>query len=308
VSPEAVRVGIIWITVLVLVAVSAPSAFLSVANVANIGLSVAVTGVVAVGLTLAISTGAVDLSYPVVMSLSGITLAVLLESGWPLLLALAGTLCVAALVGLTNGALSVVFGVDPLITTLATNTILVSLLIIFTGSEVFAVAGETIEHIGRGRIGSIPVPLIIFAACAILGALILTRTVIGQKFTTVGNNSLASRLTGIRVARVQVTALVVSAAFAGIGGVLMAANTGYVTAADGERYLLPVIAAVVLGGTAVSGGRGSVAGTTLGVLVLGTIGNGMNIHNLGSSSKMIVEGLVVLGSMAYYAKSMLRKS
>jgi ribose/xylose/arabinose/galactoside ABC-type transport system permease subunit len=277
--------------------------FLSVGNFLNIGLAVSITGVASAGVTVALLSGSLDLSFPVVMSTIAVLLANLRTGDVPDVLAVALVLVVAAGCGVVNGVLTEGLRIDALLVTLATATILSGVLFMVTQSAIFKVPGVSFEVLGRGRTLGVPNPAIVLAIVFVVSHVLVRYTRFGQQTLLVGDNIYAARLSGIAVHATRIGALTYSALLAGVAGILLASSGGYATAADGEPFLLPVIAAVVLGGTLLGGGRGSLVNTLLGVLILGTVINGLSILNVSPSMRMVVAGAIVLVALAYYARS-----
>jgi ribose transport system permease protein len=277
--------------------------FFSVGNFLNIGLAVSITGVAAAGVTVALLSGSLDLSFPVVMSVSAVLLANLRTGDVPDLLAVLLVIGVAAVCGVLNGVLTQGLRIDALLVTLATATILSGILFMVTQSAIFQVPGASFEVLGRGRTSGVPNPAIVLAIVFVVSHVLVRYTRFGQQIMLVGDNAYAARLSGIGVSATRIGALTYSALLAGVAGILLASSGGYATAADGDPFLLPVIAAVVLGGTLLGGGRGSLLDTLLGVLILGTVTNGLSILNVSPSLRMVVQGAIVLVALAYYARS-----
>ncbi|CAN5775342.1 ribose ABC transporter permease [soil metagenome] len=296
------RLLLIWLAIAVVFTAVSPF-FLTAGNFLNIGLAVAITGVASAGVTVALISGSLDLSFPVVMSISAVTLANLRSGDVPDLVAVGLVLIVAVLCGLLNGILTQGLRIDALLVTLATATILSGGLFMITQSAIFQVPGEAFEVLGRGRTLGVPNPAIVLGLVFVASHALVRYTRFGQQTFLVGDNPTGARLSGVRVHVTRIGALAYSAFLAGVAGILLASSGGYATAADGDPFLLPVIAAVVLGGTLLGGGKGSLVNTLLGVIILGTVTNGLNILNVPPPLRMVVQGVIVLVALAYYARS-----
>jgi ribose/xylose/arabinose/galactoside ABC-type transport system permease subunit len=294
------RLVAIWLVLAVVLTASADN-FLTATNFLNIGRAVSITGIAAVGLTVAVIAGAIDLAFPVVISIAAIALAQLDDGGVPWPLAVLAVLAIGAAVGAVNGAASRLLAIDALLVTLASYTILTGLLFMRTEGQTYQLRSGVFEAVGRGMVWEIPAPVIVFAVVALVGAAFLRLTVTGQEAYAVGANAVAAHLAGIGVLRVKMVALAFGGACAAAAGMLLASGGGQASTGVGDTYLLPVLAAVVLGGALLSGGGGTILETVLGVIILGTITNGMNLLSIDPFVQMIVQGAVLVAALGAYA-------
>ena len=279
-------------------------AFLKLGNLLNIANHIVVVAVIAIGMTMVIVTGGIDLSVGSVIALSAVVTGLLIErafggvtaSRMEILAAAAAGLTVAALVGLTNGLLVSTTGVAPFIVTLST-------MLIISGSAFQVTHGEEAHHLpptfvklGRGDWQGIPYSVLLMAALYLGAHVLMSRTVLGRHIYAVGGNPMAARLSGIVNGRVLVFCYVACSLLAGLGGIIMASELKSGSPRYGQMYELYVIAAVVVGGTSLAGGKGTMFGTLVGALIIAVIRNGMNLLHLKSYTQNIVFGLVILGA------------
>jgi ribose/xylose/arabinose/galactoside ABC-type transport system permease subunit len=278
--------------------------FLTWTNIRNVFLQSAMLGVVALGMTFVVLTGGIDLSVGSVLSFCSVVAAMLFDNGrgYPLAVVLAATLLLGAAIGAINGGLIVWRRVAPFVVTLAMMGIaLGAALTIADGKPIGGITG-TYAWLGAGRIGEIPVPVLILVIAFVIGAVVLRYTPYGRAVYAVGGNEQAARLSGIPVNRVKVITYTVSGFCAALGAVIFSAR---VTVGDpwaGRGLELDAIAAVVIGGTSLFGGIGSVWGTFLGALIIIMINNLLNIENVSSYTQGIAKGLIILIAITLYKR------
>jgi ribose transport system permease protein len=287
----------------VLGVVLSPS-FVQPGNLLSVGQQVAQIGIMAIGATFVIINGEIDLSVGSIYALSAITTGMAIASGTPWPLAIVIGVVVGAVAGLLNGLAVVLLGVPSFIVTLGSLSIFrgAALLIsdgapISLSSEQPGVAEFTL--IGQGRLfGVVPMQLIIFAAIAAIGIILLSRSRLGFNTYAVGGNQESARLVGIHVKRVKLTAFVLSGVTAGIAGVLGLSFLSYVQGVTGTGLELTVISAVIIGGAALFGGSGTMWGTIIGVVFIGLLQNILNINGISSFWQTVVTGLVIVAAVA----------
>jgi ribose transport system permease protein len=295
------RLVAVWLVISAIFAVAAPH-FLSVSNFLNLGLAMSIQGIAAMGVTLALISGSLDLSFPVVISASVVVLARMVSDGASEIPTILLVLGLGGAIGLLNGVLCVRLRIDALLVTLATGTALANALVLIAEMRQTALPGELFAEMGRGRLAGIPVPALLLLAAFAVAFLFLRWSVPGQAAFAVGNNQAAARNAGLPVDGIRILMLVICSVFAAFAGVVMVSVNGYATAADGDVLLLPVLAAVILGGTSLRGGKGSVVATLLGLLIFATVENGLNILNVGPFVKAVVIGVIVLLALVYYSR------
>jgi ribose transport system permease protein len=259
-------------------------------------------GIVAIGQTIVIIAGSIDLSVAHLISVSAV-LASFFMQGDPdrILAAVAAVLAIAAIVGLANGLLVAWLAVNPLIATLGTGLILEGMLSAAFNDFAGAVAKQ-FQAFAYGTIGPLPISLLTFAALAGAAIFVLRRTVFGAHLYAVGGNSMGARFAGIRTDRVVILAHVIASLLAGVTGLYLASRlgSGAPWVGEGGLYDLESIAVVVIGGTLLSGGRGGVGGTLAGVFLFAVLDAGFNMIGIDPFLKQILRGAIVVAAVAAY--------
>lgn len=281
------------------------SNFLKTDNLLNIANQIAVIAIIAIGMTLVIITGGIDLSVGSLIAVSAVVATLTIRdlggaeragTGAMILGSMAG-MAACALVGFLNGVTITGLRMPPFIVTLAMMLVGSGLAFIFAkGQSVYQVP-EAFTWLGRGKLAGIPNAVILMLALYAAAHVVLSRTRFGRHVYAVGSNRQAARLSGIPVSRVVLLVYIMSGALAGLGGVVMASQLRSGSPTYGQMYELYVIAAVVVGGASLSGGRGTVFGTLIGALIIAVIQNGMNLTNVESYTQKVVLGLVILGAV-----------
>jgi ribose transport system permease protein len=281
--------------------------FLSLENVGNIAEQSTFLGLLAVAMTFVVVSGQFDLSVGSMFGLSSVVFAAALEAGWNVWLAALAGIAFGAALGLANGVLAVLLRVPVIIVTLGT-------LSIFRGAAYWISGGFPLSNFpqssalfefGQGRLVPWPAALdwmpdlfLALVGVALVGHLLLSRTAFGQHAYALGSNRRAAQLAGVHVNRVQVAVLTLLGSTAGLAGVLGVAETGSADPNGGAGYELDVIAAVIIGGAAITGGRGSVPASLLGILLIGEIRNGLVISGVSLYGQVIVSGVLVVAAVA----------
>jgi len=271
--------------------------FATASNLTNVARQVSINGILAVGVTFVLLTGGVDLSLGSVVALSGVACALFAHPGeYPLFVPICVGLLTGGLCGLLNGVLVTRGGIAPFIVTLGMMTVARGLALIFSGGKPVADMSPDLTRLA-GDLGPVPIPLICFAAVAVLSWLFLGRFRLGRHLYAVGGNEQAARAAGVSVPKVKLFAYGLCGLLTGLAGVVLAARitTGQPNA--GQAYELDAIAAVVIGGTSLSGGVGSVLGTVLGVLLIGVINNGLDLLSVSSYYQAVIKGIIIVGAV-----------
>jgi ribose/xylose/arabinose/galactoside ABC-type transport system permease subunit len=278
-------------------AVFAPH-FFSTDNLLNVSLQASITAIIAAGMTFVILTAGIDLSVGSVVALSGIVATATLKAGLPpavaLPVAIATALAFGALSGGIAGVLVARFSVAPFIVTLALMTVWRGLAFVVTDGRPVWDLPASFGWLGGARVMGVPFPTLVMAGVFVVAHVALTRTRYGRHVVAVGGNPEAARLAGIATGRVVASVYVLCGMLAAGSGVLLASrmNSGQPNA--GLMYELDVIAAVVVGGTSLSGGRGSIVGTLLGAMLIAVLRNGLNLLDVNSYVQQVVVGFVIL--------------
>lgn len=286
--------SIVMLAVLVVAMSLATPEFARLANLLNVARQVSIVAIIATGMTFVIITAGIDLSVGSLVALTAcIAMTVIDRYGWDAVGVLTGV-AVGGLAGALNGALIAWLRVPAFICTLGTLTVFRGLALIVTGGVPIIKFEGSFRAIGQGLIWGVPVPIVVMAVVAGAMQTVLRRTAFGAHIYAVGGNEEASRLAGIRVARVKFGAYVISGLLAGLAGMVLMARLSSAQPAVGEGMELDAIAAVVLGGTSLMGGRGSVWNTLVGALVIGVLNNGMNLLGVHSHFQLVAKGVIIV--------------
>ena len=271
-------------------------AFLQWSNISGVLLATAVIGILAVGTTLVIITGGIDLSIGTGMTFAAvITGTVITVFGMPIWVGILGGIATGALMGAINGANIVFLKVPPFIATLAMMMITQGLNMIVSGVKPVYIQVEGFQSIALGElIPGLPNAVLILFACAVVASILLTRTILGRYTFSIGSNEEATRLSGINTNKWKILIYMAAGIFTGIAGVVLASRLGSAQPQLGAGYELQAIAAVVIGGTSMLGGRGSILGTLIGALVMSVLINGLRIMSIQTEWQNVVVGIVIL--------------
>ena len=297
--------GALGLMVLVLV-VFIPQ-FRDLQNIINITRNFSFVGIVAMGMTLVILTGGIDLSVGSVWGMTAVIVAFLLTHGWPVPLAILVSLLAAAGIGLINGLCITRLKMSPFVPTLATLSIARSFALIVTHGRPISIYGDeyqTFLWLGGGDIFGIPNPFIIFCVTAIFFWILLSRTVWGRYVYAVGGNERTARLTGLHVDRLKIIVYILSAVVAGTAGLVQYSYLSSVTADLGTGQELAVIAATVIGGANLAGGDGTILGTVIGAIILEVLRNGLLLFGIDPYWQGVFVGAVIIlaVSIDYFRK------
>jgi len=271
--------------------------FLDSANLINVVRQISINGILALGVTFVLLTAGVDLSLGAVVALAGVVTAHFAHPGdFPLIVPLMMGILAGSACGAVNGTVVTLGRVAPFIATLGMMTAARGLALVLSDGRPVSNMSPEMKALA-GDLWGIPIPAIILAVTALVAWWVLNHTRIGRHVYAVGGNENAARAAGIRVARVKMFAYTVCGALTGLAGVVLAARitTGQPNAGIG--YELDAIAAVVIGGTSLSGGVGTIGGTILGALLMGIISNGLDLLNVSPYYQQIVKGLIIVGAV-----------
>ena len=291
-----------WGLAIALVAIGAALAiahpgFLTVPNLLNVARQISINGILAVGVTLVLLTGGVDLSLGSVVALAGVVAASMAHPDqYPLLVPIGLGVAAGALCGATNGLLVTRGRVPSFIATLGMMTAARGLALVVANGRPVSNLSQNFTWLG-GDLGRVPIPALVLVGLALVTSVVLNKLRLGRHLYAVGGNAEAARAAGINVAAIQMFAYTACGALAGVAGVVLAARitTGQPNA--GVGYELDAIAAVVIGGTSLSGGVGKIGGTILGALLVGVINNGLDLMNVSSYYQAIVKGVIIVGAV-----------
>lgn len=298
-------VGAVWIAVLVLYLIAgliSPAMF-QLGQVINILQVASFLGVIALGQVIVVLTGGIDLSQAGMVTMSNIV-ATSLMLGQPenIPLALAACLAVAILSGLVTGLIIAIIGITPLVTTLSINSILFGAALVYTGGAPRGEAAEGFEVIGTGSLFGIPAPALIWAALAFFLFILTRRTIFGRWLYATGANANAARMMAVPIERVTVAAYVLSSVMAMIGGLLLTAYVGSPSLGIGNQFLFTSVAAVVVGGAALTGGIGGIIATVGGAIFITELSSFTNIVRVSTGSQYVIQGTIIVLSVMLYRR------
>ncbi len=274
--------------------------FFTQGNFANIGRQTALVSIMAVGMTMVIVTGEIDLSVGSTLALAGMiaALAMQVENFW-VVGALAG-LGMGALVGLVNGVLTTRLLIPSFIVTLGTLGVCRGIAMVITGTAPVLISNRSFADIfGQGYLFGIPAPICLTILTLAFGIYLLHLTKFGRKLYAVGGNPTAARYSGINVANVKTIAFILTGIGAGLAALVLAAYGEAARPDSGVGLELDVIAAVILGGTSLFGGRGTIIGTLIGSLIIGILNNGLVLIGVDSSWQIAIKGAIIIFAVAF---------
>ncbi|HYE83586.1 MAG TPA: ribose ABC transporter permease [Clostridia bacterium] len=268
--------------------------FLTVENLLNVARQISINGIVAVGMTFVIITGGIDISVGSTVALGGVISGLAIKQGMPVELAILAALLAGGIVGAFNGALISYFRILPFIATLGTMNLIRGLtLAVCNGQAIWGLPPKFL-YLGTGYLSWIPVPVIISLVIFIIGHFLLKDFSIGRYTIAVGGNEEAARLSGVSVKKVKMFAYILCGILSSASGIILAGRLGTAQPNAGMGYELIAIAAVVIGGTSLLGGKGTMAGTLLGALILGVVSNSLNLLGVSSFYQTMITGGIVI--------------
>ena len=279
------------------------SNFLTVTNLLNVVRQIAVNGILAIGMTIVCLTGGIDLSVGSIVAFSGIIAAGMLrDTGYPIIIIVLAAIVVGAVCGLYNGYFVAYWNAAPFVVTLSMMTIARGMTYVYSDGRPISNLRTEFLTIGKGSIAGIPIPTLILVVVFILGSIMLTKLKFGRYVYAVGGNENAAMVSGINVKRIKMMVYVLSGIACGIAAIILTARVSAGLPQEGESYELDAIAATVIGGTSLSGGRGRLWGTIVGAVLLGIVNNGLDLLNVSSFYQQIVKGLIILGAILIDSK------
>jgi ribose transport system permease protein len=269
--------------------------FFSVGNIMNVLRQVSIVAILAVGMTFVILTGGIDLSVGAVMALSGtIAAGLMVNMGLPGWVGLLAGLSVGVGLGLFNGIMVAWGRMPAIIVTLATMGIARGLGLLYSGGYPISGIPSWISWFGIGRIGIVPVPVIAMVIIYALAWVLLQRTPFGRHVYAIGGNELAAKLSGVKTQMVKLTVYGISGLTSALAALILTGRLMSGQPNAGVGFELDAIAAVVLGGTAIAGGRGLILGTLIGAVLLGILNNGLNLMGINPYLQDVIKGLIIL--------------
>jgi ribose transport system permease protein len=270
------------------------SDFLTVSNIFNVLRQISINALIAFGMTFVILTGGIDLSVGSMLALASAITAGLMASGMDTWLAVLIGLLAGVVMGAINGIIITKGKVAPFIGTLATMTVFRGLTLVYTEGRPITGLNEDFALLGKGFFLEIPMPVIWMLISFAILYFLLRHTTFGRHVYALGSNEEATKLSGINTGKVKVLVYSISGLFAALSGIILTSRLNSAQPTAGTSYELDAIAAVVLGGTSLSGGRGWIVGTLIGAMIIGVLDNGLNLLNVSSFYQSVVKGAVIL--------------
>lgn len=271
--------------------------FLTSANVMNILQQSSINACVALGMTLVIISGGIDLSVGPVAAISAVASATMMVAGVPIFLAIPAGILIGTCAGAINGALVAYGGLQPFIVTLGTLSLYRAIALIYTGGNPVFGIPDAFRGLFNGTIAGIPNAVVIVAILSLIIWVVLNKTPLGEYFLAVGGNEEASHIAGVPVARVKIAAYAISGALAATAGLILVGRLGAADPTLGNLWELDAIAAAAIGGASLMGGKGSVVGTLLGAIILGSLRNGLTLMNVQAFYQLLATGIIILVAM-----------
>lgn len=287
------RAVIILVIMCIIAALLSP-AFLSVNNLFNVVRQIAVVAIVGCGMTFVILTGGIDLSVGAIIGLSGAISAGVLASTGNVALAMGAGLLIGVLCGAANGFFVAKCGIPSFIATLGMMTLLRGCVLVYTKGAPIPIREEAYKWVGKEDLLGIPIPILLLIVIFALAYFVLGHTKYGRSVYALGGNREATRLSGIPVVKTEWITYIISGLMCGIAAIVLTARLGSAQSTGGTGYELDAIAAVILGGTSLSGGVGFVLPTVVGALIMGIIDNILTLLNVNPHATNIVKGAVIL--------------
>lgn len=294
---KANAIWLVFILEVIIFSIASNGTFVSPGNLVNIMRQVSYFGIASIGMTFVILIGGIDLSIGSIITLVNMVCAyMMVNMGINMWIAVFVSLVVSAMIGLLNGAMVASIGMPALIATFASQTVFEGLAFLITNGRPisgFTKTYPTFNLFARWTVLGIPVSALIMVGCFALGSFILNKTYFGRYFYAIGGSEEASELSGIRVNKMKYLIYALSGLFAGLAAIVLLSRSGSAQTTVGKGLEFDVITCVVLGGVSVSGGIGRMSGVLAGVLIIGSLTNGMILMNVSEYMQMVIKGVVL---------------
>ena len=304
---------LVFLLVLMLIFSVLQPRFFSELNLFNVMRQISITGLIALGMTFVILTGGIDLSVGSVVALAGLVAGALnkgstanslsldqaVVTGYPLAVSVGAAALVGLGAGLVQGIAITTLDVPPFVVTLGGLSAFRGAALLYSGGGPISSFDASYRYWGQGKLGPVPVPVVVFLGAAALCHVVLRHTRYGRHVYAVGGNAEAARLSGLNVKALTLSVYVIVGLFAGIAGFVLSSRLNSAEAVAGQGYELTVIAAVVIGGTSLFGGVGSVAGTVVGAVLIGVLINGLVLMNVSPYVQQIIIGVIIVLAVAF---------
>lgn len=293
------RYGIVFVMIgmFVILSIASPK-FLQISNITNVLSTVALNGVLAMGMVFVITAGGIDLSIGSMLALASTTIGVVLQLTGNNLLACVVAVIACSILGFLNGILVAGFNMFPFVVTLASQLVIRGLGYVLSGGYSFALANPSFTQIGLGKLfNTIPYPILILLGVTVISYILMHWTKFGRYVYATGGNINAARASGVNIFWTRVNTYVISGIFSAIAGIIMTARINAAQPNIGVGYETDAIAACVIGGTSFAGGISTIPGTLVGIIIIGLIYNGMNLIGIESYWQTIFKGLLIIGAV-----------
>lgn len=281
--------------------------FFDAYNLINMLFQLPELGILSLGMMVVLLTAGIDLSITFLAALAGVIVATLLTNGYSVPLSILAGVATALAGGLLNGFFIAVVGVSPILVTLGTMTLFEGIVLLLTKGNSISGFPESYSLIGNGLLGAVPIPILIFAAIAVILSILLNKTAWGRSVYMFGNNPTATLFSGINTTRVVLWVYLFAALMAAVAAIIMTSRYNSAKVDIGSSYLLQSIAVAVLGGTSISGGYGKVIGVVLAVGIFQIISNGLNLLGVSSMVIDMLMGTILIGVLLINYVSAKRK-
>lgn len=294
------KYGVYFVLLLLIIILSLlTDTFFTGRNALNVLRQISMNSILAFGMTFVIVSDGIDLSVASTVALAGVLASDLAHpgQGYPLILPIVVAIGIGAVIGVINGLIISRTGVPAFIVTLGLQQIARGVSFIYTDGRSIIDISDSYQYIGQGDLLGIPFPIYLLIGMLIISYILLQRTKFGRYVYAVGGNSMAAKVSGIRVAKIKTIVYVISGICAGIVGLILSSRTGSGNPNAGMSYELDAIAATVIGGTSMSGGKGTILGTLVGALIIGILNNGLDLINVSSYVQQVVKGVIIIGAV-----------
>ncbi|MGI6072327.1 MAG: ABC transporter permease [Lachnospiraceae bacterium] len=295
------KIGILVILVVEIIAFSLMTdKFLALNNIMLVGRQISFVGMSAVGMTMVLLLGEIDISVGSILAFSGcVTAKLIMESGWAFVPAAIVAVLLSMVFGVITGFFVTKLKITSLIATLAMQQIIKGCTYLLTGGIPVKINNDNFKFLGQGFIaGVVPVPIVFMLILFVIGFVVLHKTRFGRRIYAVGGNTEAARLSGIKTDGIKIIVFIISAAAAGIAGVIMASRLGTGQPSTGNDFGMDVLTATVLGGVMLIGGKGKILNVFIGTVIIGILTNGLVLMNVLEYWQWIVKGLVFVFALA----------
>lgn len=267
--------------------------FWTMTNLFNTVLQSSVMGIVAIGATFIVIVGGIDLSPGAAIALVGVLSAGMVTQGVPVFAVIILAVCIGGLIGLFNGVSVAQLGLSSFITTLAVMSMSRGLAMAYTNGKTIYNLSDNLNFIGNGFVFGIPFPVVLTGILFVVAHIVLSRTVFGHQVYSIGGNREAAYLAGINVRIVEIAVYALAGCLYGIAALVLTGRLGVALPSIGSGLELNALAAIVLGGASIFGGKGNMVGTLLGVIIIGVLNNGLNLLNVSPYWTQFIQGLVI---------------